>query len=400
MLCTQLAHHEPGRVKHYLSHNFLDAAGDGTKTLSSDRLDAALPEPVGQLSNRTFNLTDCQVGLRAGLGVGVVVPEHTAAKRTDSRPKAAGAPVMAQADALVAEGGWAMVEGGSAIAEGDWAMVEDGCAIAEGGHSTAQRFCTKAASEQAQPGPAALRDSNNPKDGESQSTALLCDHAMPEHVGLTSPVNDHPAAKVSTAGADPAAAQTHPESTDTPHTSFSLSTHRGMSTAEDDDDSPAQAPNSALQQFVRDQRPEVAAAADNTRAAAPAATAQSDAAASQPAAATAAGSLAITQLICTTAQCEATTAGAADISPVYLDAALANVDATTAQPPATADEALPTAASVASLHATDAAEKEEDGRLHQAVLEAHRLTSATVAQDLSMTDLQLQDDTSSVAQGE
>ena len=399
MLCTQLAHHEPGRVKHHLPYNFLDAAGDGAKTLSSDRLDAALPEPVGQLSNRAFNLTECQVGLRAGLGVGVVVPEHTAAKRTDSRPKAAGVPVMAQADALVAEGGWAMVEGGSAIAEGDWALVEDGCAIAEGGHSTAQHFCTKAASEQAQPGPAAPRDSNNPRDGKSQGAALLGDHAMPEHVGLTSPVNDHPAAKATTAGNDPAAAQTHSESTEPPGTSF-FSTQRCMPTAEFDGDSPAQAPNSALQQLARDQRPEIAAAADNIRAAAPAATAQSDAAASQPAAATAAGSLAITQLICTTAQCRATTAVVADTIPAYLDAALANADSTAAPPPATADEALPTAASTPSLHVTDAAEKEGDGRLDKAVPEAHLQASVTIAQDLSMTDLQLQDDSSSEAQGE
>jgi hypothetical protein len=222
---------------------------------------------------------------------------------------------------------------------------------------------------------------------------------MPEHVGLTSPVNDHPAAKATTAGNDPAAAQTHSESTEPPGTSF-LSTQRCMPTAEDDGDSPAQAPNSALQQLARDQRPEIAAAADNIRAAASAATAEADAAASQPAAATAAGSLASTQLNCNTAQCRAATAGAADTSPPHLDAALANGDITVAPPPATADEAFPIAASTPSLHARDAAGKEEDGRLDQAAPEAHLLASATVALDLSMTDLQFQDDSSPEPQGD
>ncbi len=207
---------------------------------------------------------------------------------------------------------------------------------------------------------------------------------MPEHGDPTSAVNDHPAAKGTTAGDDLAAAQTHPESTDTPHTGF-LSAQGCMSIAEDDDDNPAQALNSALRQLATS---EIAAASDNIRAAATTATAQVDAAASQPAAAKASGSLAITQLNCTTVQYEAITAGAADTSPAHLDCALANGDTTTAPPPATADETFPTAASTPSLHATDAAEKEDDGRLDQAVPEARSLASATMAHDLSMTDLQ------------
>ena len=71
----------------------------------------------------------------------------------------------------------------------------------------------------------------------------------------------------------------------------------------------------------------------------------------------------------------------------------------TAPPPATAYEALPTAASTPSLHATDAAEKEEDGRLDQAGPGSRSLASATVAHDLSMTDLQFQDDSSPEPQG-
>ncbi len=377
MPCRHLPHHEPESVKHYLPYNFLDAAGDGAKTLFSDRLGATLPGPVGQLSSSM--LTNTQDGFRAELGVGEVPAEHTAATGTGGRPKAAGVPVMPQAGSAIAEDGCAIAEGGCATAEGGWAIAEDGCAIAEGGNSTAQSGCTKAASEQAQLGPAAPWHGNS--TAACQGAALLGDYAMPEHGSPTSVVNDHPAAKGTTAGDDLAAAQTHPESTDTPHTGF-LSTQGCMSTAEDNDDNPA------LRQLATS---EVALAADNIRAAAPAVTAQVDAAASQPAAATASGSLAMTQLNCTTAHCEANTAGAADTSPVHLDCVLAYVDTTMAPPPATADEALPTAAPTPSLHATDAAEKEDDGRLDQAVPEAHHLASATVAQDLSMTDLRFQD---------
>ncbi|KAA6417565.1 MAG: hypothetical protein FRX49_12440 [Trebouxia sp. A1-2] len=355
-------------------------SGDGAKTLFSDRLGATLPGPVGQLSNRTFHLTDSRDGFRAGLGEGVVVAEHTAA--TGSRPKAAGVPVMPQASYAIAEGGCAIAEDASAIAEGGCAIAEDGCPIAEGGNSTAESSCTKFASEQAQLGPAAPRDGSSM--AASQGAGFLGDHAMPEHGAPASPVADHPAAKGTTAGENLAAAQTHPKSTDTPHTGF-LSTQARISTAEDDGDSPAQALNSTLRQLAAS---EIAAAADNIRAIAPAVTAQLDAAASQPAGATASGSLAINQLNCTTAQCEANTAGAADISPVPLDCVRATVDTKNAPPPATADEALPAAVSTPSLHATDAAGKEEDGRLDQAMPGTHHLASATVALDLSMTDLQ------------
>ena len=344
-----------------------------------------LPGPAGQLSSRT--LTDSQDGFRTELGLGVAPAEHTAATGTGSRSKAAGVPVMPQA-------GSAIAEGGCAIAEGGWAMAEDGCAIAEDGCAIAQSGCTKAASKQAQTGPAAPRDGNS--TAASQGAALLGGHATPQHGALASPVNHYPAAKGTSAGDEPAAAQTHPESTLTPHTGF-LSTQGCMATAEDDGPNPAQALNSATRQHATS---EIAAAADNIRAAAPAVTAQVDAAASQPAAATASGSLAITQPNCTTAQCEANTAGAADTGPAFPDAALSDVDTTNAPPPATADEALPTAASTPSLHATDAAKKRRDGRLDQAVLEAHHLASATVAQDLSMTDLQFQDDSSLVARGD
>lgn len=343
-----------------------------------------MPQAVGQLSSSM--LTDSQDGFRAELGVEVAPAEYSAATGSSSKPKAAGVPVMPQAGSAIAEGGCAIAKDGCAIAKG-------GNATAEGGDYTAQSGCTRFALEQAQPGPAAPRDGNDPRDGKCHGAALLGDHAMPEHGAPASPVKDHPAAKGTTAGDDPAAAQTHAESTEPPGTSFSLSAQGCMSTAEDaDGDSTAQALNSALQQLARDQRPEIAAAS--------VATAQSDAAASQPAAATAAGSLAITQLLCTTAQCETTTAVVADTSPVHLDAAQANGDTTAALSPATADETVPTAASTPSLHATDAAEKEEDGGLDQAGPEAHQLALATVALDLSMTDLQLQDDSSSVAQGE
>ena len=359
--------------KHYLPYNFLDAAGDGAKTLSSDRLGATLPGPVGQLSSRT--LTVSQGGFRAELGLGVAPAEHTAATGTGSRSKAAGVPVMPQAGSAIAEGGCAIAEGGCAIGE-------DGCAIAQSG-------CTKAASKQAQTGPAAPRDGNS--TAASQGAALLGGHATPQHAALASPVNHYPAGKGTSAGDEPAAAQTHPESTSTPHTGF-LSTQGCMATAEDDGPNPAQALNSATRQHATS---EIAAAADNIRAAVPAVTAQVDAAASQPAAATASGSLAITQPNCTTARCEANTAGAADTGPAFPD-----VDTTNAPPPATTDEALPTAASTSSLHAMDAAKKGRDGRLDQAVPEAHHLASATVAQDLSMTDLQFQDDSSLVARGD
>ncbi len=370
-----LAHHEPESMNHDLSHYFLNAAGGHAKTLFSDGLGATLPGPVSQLSSSM--LTNGQDGFRAGLGVGEVPAERTAATSTGSRPNAAGIPVMPQA--------------GCAIAEGS-------NATAEGGDSTAQSGCTEAASGQAQLGPATPWHGHS--TAASQGAAVAGDHAMPEHAKPPSAVNDDSAAKGTTAVADLAAAQAHPESTDTPQTGFSLSAHRGMSTAEDNGDSPDQALNSALQQLARDQRPEIAAAADNIRAAASAATAEADAAASQPAAATAAGSLASTQLNCNTAQCRAATAGAADTSPPHLDAALANGDITVAPPPATADEAFPIAASTPSLHARDAAGKEEDGRLDQAAPEAHLLASATVALDLSMTDLQFQDDSSPEPQGD
>ncbi len=423
---THLAHHEPGSIKHHLPYNSLDAAGNGAKTLFSNGLGAMLPGPVGQLSSRTLAdtqdgfraelgvgvgvvvaehiaarvpvmrqavgqlsssmLTNGQDGFRAGLGVEVAPAEHTAVTGTGRMPKAAGVPVMPQAGSAIAEGGCARAEGG-------WVIGEDGGTTAEGGDSTAQSGCTRFASEQAQLAP---RVGNSL--AASQGAAIQGDHSMPEHgAPSTSAVNDDSAAKGTTAGDVLAIARTRPRSADRPHTSFSLSSQGCISTAEGDGDNPAQYLNSALRQLATS---EIAAAADNIRAAAPAATAKADAAASQPAAATAAGSLAITQLNCTTAQCRATTAGAADTSPARRDCVLANGDATTAQPPATADQVFPTAASTPSLHVTDAAEKEEDGRLDLAVPEAHLLASATVAQDLSMTDLQFQDDISSEAQGE
>ncbi len=377
----------PGPLSQQLNNRTLtdnqDSFGAGLEVVVAEHTAARVPvmsQAVGQLSSSM--LTDSQDGFRAELGVEVAPAEYSAATGSSSRPKAAGVPVMPQAGSAIAEGGCAIAKDGCAIAKG-------GNATAEGGDYTAQSGCTRFALEQAQPGPAAFRDGNDPRDGECHGAALLGDHAMPEHGAPASPVKDHPAAKGTTAGDDPAAAQTHAESTEPPGTSFSLSAQGCMSTAEDaDGDSTAQALNSALQQLARDQTPEIAAAADNIRAATSVATAQSGAAASQPAAATAAGSLAITQLLCTTAQCETTTAVVADTSPVHLDAAQANGDTTAALSPATADETLPTAASTPSLHATDAAEKEEDGGLDQAGPEAHQLALATVALDLSMTDLQ------------
>ncbi|DBA80815.1 TPA: hypothetical protein ACH3X1_008034 [Trebouxia sp. C0004] len=346
-------------------------AGGDAKILFSDRPCATLPEPVGQLSHRT--LTDSRDGFRVGLGV--VPAEHTPATCTGSRPKAAGFHVTPQAGSTLAGDGCATAEDDSAIAEGV-------CAIAEG---AAQSGHPKAGSDQAQLGLAAPRDT-----AAYQRAAIVGGHAMPEHGAPTSAVNDRPPAKDTTAGDDLAAAQTHPTSADMPHTGF-LSVQRRVSTAEDDDDTPAQALNSALQQLATS---EIAVAADIIRAAA---TAQVDAAASQPAAATASGSLAMTQLNCTTAQCEANTAVVADTSPAYLDAALAGGDSTTSQPPATADGKFPAAASTPSLHATDAAEK-DDGRL--AVPEARSPVSAIVALDLSMTDLQFQDGSAPEPQGD